>query len=1053
MIARLASLMRIFGIESGERRIFAWGAFALFLLGWADVSVKNVAEVLFLKRVGVELMPLAFLVSSFLLVASTSAFGPFAARHDRLVLLPRVFLALGILVVPLWLLVSLGLESAFGLLLIASKQMTSIALLVFWIAMGDLLHGRQTKRLFAPMMAGVTVGTISGSFASKPIGESLGIAGLLPVAGVLLLLASAATWRLRTLRSGLERLRPTLPSIAEPVGDRAETAAPFASLWREHALVRLLLMTMLCSGLLGPMLYFQFQYVADLATLGHGGEQKLLAFYAQFRGWIYGAVLVIQLVGAGRIYRRIGLPLAAAVSPLVYLAGFTGLSLSLSLPAGVAAMAGTKVQDEAIYDPALRVLYGLLPEKIRARATAFIEGPVKRGGGAFGNAAIVAALALGSPAWVGYLALPIALVWLVASLRLWRTYPRLLLNTAAASSTRRQDLQNELLDATTVHTLVSEMSGQDTERARLAIELVVGAEARLAAPALVEAAVRASGATRDEVIAALDARLDEAATESVEHPHAAQRLGRIYDDDGAGLGDAVRAALIRACARLQRDPSVVPLLQRALHDAAPAVRLVARVALERRKAASSDAPALTPLLENALRAEDVVLRRAARKELRAALLCEPQDDQWTDWLRLLVEEFLANVDREEAGEALADIAQCHGTRLEESAKAVLAARDDPRPRVRAALLRWAGFTRQRDQVAWLVDQMLSEDGACAAASREGLFALGSESSAVLLRELAYGKRSKREAIIEMMHELALRPEELRELYAAELDSVERDLSSLVALRGRAPLDLLRQRLAERAGETLHTALLFLGAIQDEKRIAELGTRLWQLRERPRERAVLIEALESLLPPADGRRLLPLLEEEGSGVVARNSVRAPARDVERTLGRLREDAEDLTRTIATGLAAASGSSKEESDAVDAVEKMAHLKKVSLFADLSARELMDLAHVVAEKRYEPGVRIFGRGAYDDCLYVVVEGVVQIDREDTLLAELGPSEFFGEVALLEGGARSANAVARTHVRLLGLDRTDFMKLIDERPAIAVRLLQTLSRRVRELTDRLLV
>jgi len=158
-------------------------------------------------------------------------------------------------------------------------------------------------------------------------------------------------------------------------------------------------------------------------------------------------------------------------------------------------------------------------------------------------------------------------------------------------------------------------------------------------------------------------------------------------------------------------------------------------------------------------------------------------------------------------------------------------------------------------------------------------------------------------------------------------------------------------------------------------------------------------------------------------------------------------------IATGLVAASGSSREVSDAVDAVEKMAHLKKVSLFAELSARELMDLARAVKEKRFEPEATIVREGEYDDCLYFVVEGVVQIIRGDTLLSELGANEFFGEIALLEGVARSANAVAGTRVRLLGLDRVELMKQIDERPAIAVCLLRTLSRRVRELTDRLVV
>jgi AAA family ATP:ADP antiporter len=356
-------MLRKLGIEPGEGRVFAWGAMALFLLGWADVSVKNVSEAFFIKRVGVELLPYAFLVSALLLVVTTWAFGNFAVRRDRLRLLPRTFFGLGLLLLPLWLLVRTGFEPALGLLLVASKQITSIALLVFWIAMGDLLHGRQTKRLFAPMMAGVTVGTILGSFASEPVGRALGIDSLLPVSAFVMVLGALATLPLRRFRPRFER---TTAVPGSPAAARAARAAADASksedgggagqlrrLWQRSVLFRLLFVTALCSGILGPMLYWQFQYVADLNTTG---EDALLAFYARFKGWVYGGVLVTQLLISGRLYQRIGVPLSAAFSPVIYLVGFMGLSLRLSMPVGVGAKAGTQLQDNAIYDPALRVL-------------------------------------------------------------------------------------------------------------------------------------------------------------------------------------------------------------------------------------------------------------------------------------------------------------------------------------------------------------------------------------------------------------------------------------------------------------------------------------------------------------------------------------------------------------------------------------------------------------------------------------------------------------------------------------------------------------------------
>ena len=183
-------MLRKLGIEPGEGRVFIWSASALFLLGWTDVTFKNVAETFFSKRVGVDYYPWAFLASSLLLVATTSAYGRLTSRADRLRLLPLTFFALGLLLLPLWLLVKAEVTGIYVVLLLMHKQLTSIAFIVFWIAMGDLLHGRQAKRLFAPMMAGLTVGTLLGSLASGPLGAWLGIDALLPLAAVSM--ASAA---------------------------------------------------------------------------------------------------------------------------------------------------------------------------------------------------------------------------------------------------------------------------------------------------------------------------------------------------------------------------------------------------------------------------------------------------------------------------------------------------------------------------------------------------------------------------------------------------------------------------------------------------------------------------------------------------------------------------------------------------------------------------------------------------------------------------------------------------------------------------------------------
>src|SRR5262245_44902459 len=163
---------RALGIEPGEERVLLAGAAALFLVGWASVSVTNVAETYFLKRIGVERLPIVFLLNSLLLAGTSVAVGRLAARGDQPRLLRRVLGLLGATLLPLWLMVVAHVTSAFALLVIAAKQIDALAVLVFWTTLGGLVSGRQGKRLFGPITAGGTLGTICGSFASAPLGRT-----------------------------------------------------------------------------------------------------------------------------------------------------------------------------------------------------------------------------------------------------------------------------------------------------------------------------------------------------------------------------------------------------------------------------------------------------------------------------------------------------------------------------------------------------------------------------------------------------------------------------------------------------------------------------------------------------------------------------------------------------------------------------------------------------------------------------------------------------------------------------------------------------------------
>jgi AAA family ATP:ADP antiporter len=310
VVALAERWQRRLGIEPGEEGVLVVGAAALFLIEWAAVSVTNVAETFFLKRIGVDRLPIVFLVNSILLAGTSVAAGRMAARGDQRRLLRRVLVALGLVLLPLWALVLAQVTSAFVLLVVVGKQLEAIAVLVLWTALGGLVTGRQGKRLFGLITAGGTLGTICGSFASAPLARAIGIPTLLPIAALLL-------WMGALLTRPLRRLQPARPRrAARPPGPPKDAdGRSFWALWQTW-LFRVLVVSSLLAGALGPMLYFQFSYVADLATRGPAAEQRLLDLYAVIRGWINVGVLAVQMFGTSALFGWIGVPLAAGVSPI-----------------------------------------------------------------------------------------------------------------------------------------------------------------------------------------------------------------------------------------------------------------------------------------------------------------------------------------------------------------------------------------------------------------------------------------------------------------------------------------------------------------------------------------------------------------------------------------------------------------------------------------------------------------------------------------------------------------------------------------------------------------
>ena len=128
----------------------------------------------------------------------------------------------------------------------------------------------------------------------------------------------------------------------------------------------------------------------------------------------------------------------------------------------------------------------------------------------------------------------------------------------------------------------------------------------------------------------------------------------------------------------------------------------------------------------------------------------------------------------------------------------------------------------------------------------------------------------------------------------------------------------------------------------------------------------------------------------------------------------------------------------------------LRRLRLFMDLDDSELDDLLPRWTEVEEPDGTRLMARGSPGFGFMVILEGQAEVSTPDGATHRLGPGDCFGEMELLDHRGRSATVVSKTPMRLLALVEKDFKPMLMAHPQVAYRLLQILSRRIRDAEAR---
>jgi len=134
----------------------------------------------------------------------------------------------------------------------------------------------------------------------------------------------------------------------------------------------------------------------------------------------------------------------------------------------------------------------------------------------------------------------------------------------------------------------------------------------------------------------------------------------------------------------------------------------------------------------------------------------------------------------------------------------------------------------------------------------------------------------------------------------------------------------------------------------------------------------------------------------------------------------------------------------------------LRNVQLFSQFASKDLTRLGRAVVERTYKKGETIVKEGEQAVAFFIIARGKVEVvqgpgTKKAQILNTLGPSQTFGEMALLDGAPRAATVRALEDTTCLVLSRWDFVAELQTNPHMAVAMLPVLSRRLREVEARL--
>ncbi|MEA3232579.1 MAG: Npt1/Npt2 family nucleotide transporter [Thermodesulfobacteriota bacterium] len=1065
-------LGRWLNIYKNEISLFLWTAALLFLVRGCGVYLNNYAETTFLKRYGVEYMPIVNMlnaVATFLIMAAMTGM---ITRLPGARLLTRLFVFCGVSVAAIRLIIPLGYDLVYPLLFMLKSQYEILIALVFWNLANDLFNTRQSKRLFPLITAGGILGQMLGSFSTPFIVKAISIDNLLFVYLVITLMGAVVVRQMGRRFPALLFSSKTPSKISSKTPSRNDMIGEIKKiipLIKSSPLINLMILMTLLPNVVIPIMNYQFNFAVNDQF---GSETAMIQFFAYFRG-VLSIVSLFLLLFVGRIYGRWGLPVALMFHPFNYMLVFIAFLLRFDAVTAVYARMSSNIIRSAINIPAMAVIYGLFPKSYRNLVRPFLRGTVVRIALFLGSGLILLSTNLFHPRYLSLVALPFVAGWLITTFVLKKRYARILLDLISQDmdtfdmksfeSKEIQQLFNDKAIRDHFMQTFSSSSGEDCLwYARLMRSLN---PPDLDAHILEKLEKETDPLTRIGLLDLLSPSVDKAA-------------GDVFDRLAVSASGELNIALVRTAGRISPDIFSDFIKHQLATSAYPEARGYAVAALF-----DKDPDKYQTIIQDWLESDKNTERLAG-----VIAAGRTDRDTYIDWLKTVL---TGEQDENIVVEILTGLRRLNASDLNDLLLPFLKHKNTS---VRLAALE-AFDINDDDSLRRIINLLKDTSDEIVNNVKDKIINADYHHDQLLVESLTLPKRKIREGLFDLIEKMELKEIDTVQFAREQIEKGYRHLAEAVAvdLLPVSPVqELLHRHLTEKHMLPIDNTLRVLSIMDSSGRIKTIhrGLNSADLNQRGNS----VEALENLLKKPHAKILIPLVEDLDPTrrlAAGRKYFDLPEfhADPVRLVNYLVNQKDWVTTTLVhyilnhmtpeqidkDALASMIPSNKQVTagdtfstaknatdeeikmaDMMTLPDKIIQLRKVEIFKDLGISELAAIAAIVEEEVFSTGDIVIREGEMSQVLYLVIEGETSViknqdtDREIEL-ARIKSNDYFGEMALMEEGRpRSATIRTEKPSRFLSLQKQELIEIINEYPKIAVNFCRVLTRRLRTLDEK---